>query len=68
MTERERFINAIKKSLSGVLPAHMIGKVAERVAEGLVHGYPELLREQRKEDEGNEICKKAEQNLYNNGF
>lgn len=36
MTERERFIGTIKKSLGGLLPLHMAEKVAERVAETLI--------------------------------
>ncbi len=52
MTERERFIGTIKKTLGGLLPLHMADTVAERVAEGIIHDYPELLQAQRKEDEG----------------
>lgn len=36
MDEKERFINTIKKSLSGLLPLHMAGGVAERVAKALI--------------------------------
>ena len=36
MTERERFINTIKKSLGGLLPLHMAERLAERVADALI--------------------------------
>ena len=36
MTEKERFINTIKKSLSGLLPLHMAGGIAERIADALI--------------------------------
>lgn len=36
MAEKERFINTIKKSLGGLLPLHMAGGIAERIAEALI--------------------------------
>ena len=36
MTECERFIQTIKKSLGGLLPLHMAEKVAERVTDALI--------------------------------
>lgn len=36
MTEYKKLIQTIKKSLGGVLPCHMVGRIAERVADALV--------------------------------
>ena len=36
MTERDKFISIIKKSLHGVLPCNQVDRLAERIADGLV--------------------------------
>ena len=36
MTERDKFISIIKKSLHGFLPCNQVDKLAERIADGLV--------------------------------
>ena len=36
MTEYKKLIQTIKKSLNGVLPCHLVGRIAERVADALV--------------------------------
>ena len=36
MTERDKFISIIKKSLHGVLPCNQVDKLAHKIADGLV--------------------------------
>ena len=49
MTERERFIQVIKHSLSGWLNCHIIRKIAPLIADGLSENGAVI----GKEDEGN---------------
>ncbi len=36
MTERKKLLSVIKRSLGGVLPHHMVDRIAERIADALV--------------------------------
>lgn len=48
LTERERFIQVIKRSLSGWLNCHIIRKIAPMIADGLIENGAVM----GKEDEG----------------
>lgn len=37
MKDYEKLLTTIKQSLSGVLPSHQVGRIAERVADALVY-------------------------------
>ena len=50
MTEREKFIQVIKHSLSGWLNCHIIRKIAPLIADGLIENGAVI----GKEDEGND--------------
>ena len=47
MINYEKLLTTIKRSLSGVLPSHQVGRIAERVADALVAEGVRL-----REDEG----------------
>ena len=47
MTNYEKLLTIIKRSLGGVLPCHLVGRIAERVADALIADGISL-----REDEG----------------
>lgn len=36
MTECKKLLSVIKRSLGGILPHHMLGRIAERIADALI--------------------------------
>ena len=47
MKDYEKLLTTIKRSLGGILPCHMVGKIAKRVADVLI-----VEGESVREDEG----------------
>lgn len=47
MSNNEKLVTIIRRSLGGVLPHHMVGRIAERIADALIAEGVSL-----REDEG----------------